>query len=92
MQYQTRLNIAEARIKLDESQVSVFTSKFKVMVQNIYYIKAAIKRIQRKLAFFVKWKNAKSPAKLGIFIVSMSNQQINKSTKPIFRMVENGVN
>ena len=43
MQYQTRLNIAEARIKLDESQVSVFTSKFKVMVHHIYYIQFALR-------------------------------------------------
>ena len=39
MQYQTRLNIAEARIKLDESQVTLFTSKQNVMQQHIYYVK-----------------------------------------------------
>ena len=44
MQYQTRLIIAEARIKLDESQVTLFTSKtFQVMQQHIYYIRYALR-------------------------------------------------
>ena len=43
-QYQTRLNIAEARIKLDENQVTLFTSKsFQVMQQHIYYIRFALR-------------------------------------------------
>ena len=44
MQCQTRLNIAEARIKLDESQATFINFKtFQIMQQHIYYIRYALR-------------------------------------------------
>ena len=41
------------------------------MQQHIYYIKAAIKRIQRKLAFFVERKQARPQAKYALQFADM---------------------
>ena len=41
------------------------------MQQHIYYIKAAIKRIQRKLAFFVERKQARPKAKYALQFADM---------------------
>ena len=41
------------------------------MQQHIYYIKAAIKRIQRKLAFFVERKQARPQAKFALRFADM---------------------
>ena len=41
------------------------------MQQHIYYIKAAIKRIQRKLAFFVERKQARPQAKFALQFADM---------------------
>jgi len=41
------------------------------MQQHIYYIKAAIKRIQRKLAFFVERKQARPQAKYALQLADM---------------------
>ena len=41
------------------------------MQQHIYYIKAAIKRIQRKLAFFVERKQARPQAKYALRFADM---------------------
>ena len=58
-QYQTRLNIAEARIKLDESQVTLFTSKtFQVMQQHIYYIRYALRFADMQISELVSIFNA----------------------------------
>ena len=54
------------------------------MQQHIYYIKAAIKRIQRKLAFFVERKQARPQAKYALQfaymqipeLVNTFNQQV----------------
>ena len=41
------------------------------MQQHIYYIKAAIKRIQRKLAFFVERKQSRPQAKFALRFADM---------------------
>ena len=41
------------------------------MQQHIYYIKAAIKRIQKKLAFFVERKQARPQAKFALRFADM---------------------
>jgi hypothetical protein len=49
---------------------------FQVMQQHIYYIKAAIKRIQRKLAFFVERKQARPQAKYALRFADMQIQEL----------------
>jgi hypothetical protein len=57
--------------------VVVLTSKtFQIMQQHIYYIKAAIKRIQRKLAFFVERKQARPQAKYALRFADMQIQEL----------------
>ena len=46
------------------------------MQQHIYYIKAAIKRIQRKLAFFVERKQARSQAKYALQFADMQISEL----------------
>ena len=46
------------------------------MQQHIYYIKAAIKRIQRKLAFFVERKQARPQAKYALRFADMQIQEL----------------
>ena len=56
------------------------------MQQNIYYIKAAIKRIQRKLAFFVERKQARPQAK---FALQFADMQITELVNIFNRQVGN---
>ena len=46
------------------------------MQQHIYYIKAAIKRIQRKLAFFVERKQARPQAKYALQFADMQISEL----------------
>ena len=56
------------------------------MQQHIYYIKAAIKRIQRKLAFFVERKQARPQAK---FALQFADMQIPELVNIFNRLVGN---
>lgn len=59
MQYQTRLNIAETKIKLDESQVTLLTSKtFQVMQQHIYYNRYSLRFVDMRIPELVTVFNA----------------------------------
>ena len=59
MQYQTRLNIAETKIKLDESQVTLLTSKtFQVMQQHIYYNRYSMRFVDMRIPELVTVFNA----------------------------------
>lgn len=56
------------------------------MQQHIYFIKAAIKRIQRKIAFFVERKQVRPQAKYALQFASM---QINELVTVFNRQVGN---
>jgi hypothetical protein len=59
MQCQTRLNIAETKIKLDESQVTLLTSKtFQVMQQHIYYNRYSLRFVDMRIPELVTVFNA----------------------------------
>ena len=60
----------------DVEAILINFKTFQVMQQHIYYIKAAIKRIQRKLAFFVERKQARPQAKYALRFADMQIQEL----------------
>ena len=60
--------------------------KIPIMQQHIYFIKAAIKRIQRKLAFFVERKQVRPQAK---YALQFADMQINELVTVFNRQVGN---